>query len=46
MAEGRINMRGKDGVISDCRVSLSIIDEGDNNDTHAGGTKKTLIFGS
>lgn len=33
-------MRGKDGIISDCRVSLSIIDEGDNNDTHAEENKK------
>lgn len=28
-------MRGEDGVISDCRVSLSIIGGEDNNDTHA-----------
>lgn len=26
-------MRGEGAVISDCRVSLGIIDEGDNNDT-------------
>lgn len=38
-----INMRGKAGVISDCRVSLGIIDEGDNNDTHA-EEKKNLDF--
>lgn len=43
MAEGRINMRGKGGVISDCRVSLDIIDEEDNNDTHA-REKKDLDF--
>lgn len=43
MTESRINMRGKDGIISDCRVSLGIIDEGDNNDTYV-EEKKTLIF--
>lgn len=41
--EGRINMRGKDGVISDCRVFLSII-ERDNNDTHAKEKKKSSVL--
>lgn len=43
MAESRINMRGKDGIISDSQVSLGVIDEGDNNDTYV-EKKKTLIF--
>lgn len=43
-ANGRINMRGKGAVISDCRVSLGIIDEEDNNDTRV-EEKKNPIFG-
>lgn len=39
-AGGRINTRGKGGVISDCRVSFGIIDEGDNNDTRVEEEKK------
>lgn len=43
-ANGRINMRDKGAVISDCRVSLGIIDEEDNNDTRV-EEKKNPIFG-
>lgn len=38
--------RGKGAVISDCRVFLGIIDEGDNNDTCTGEREKSPDFRS